>query len=274
MDRRFADSARRRASGEDATGAREPASIAPSLLARVGRPLRPRVPHAVGALAVLAILLATIRGGDDPDPDDGLVAATERRAVVTQNSGSQPAPPPPAATAEDARIEVHDDTIIQDLDGLDIPEIDPGSIMLLPGCDSSGPQPVGPNGRLPASALCTVKNIPLRADAAEALTRMNEAYAAEFGEDMCLGNGYRDYDQQASMHRDRPHLVAPPGQSNHGLGLAVDFCGNNQTRGMPEYTWMLENAETYGWILPPWAQPGGSRPEPWHWEYVGAGRIS
>jgi hypothetical protein len=24
----------------------------------------------------------------------------------------------------------------------------------------------------------------------------------------------------------------------------------------------------FGWINPDWALPGGSKPEPWHWEFV------
>ena len=32
---------------------------------------------------------------------------------------------------------------------------------------------------------------------------------------------------------------------------------------------MKANAPAYGFVHPDWAEPGGSRPEPWHWEYVG-----
>jgi LAS superfamily LD-carboxypeptidase LdcB len=32
---------------------------------------------------------------------------------------------------------------------------------------------------------------------------------------------------------------------------------------------MLAHAEEYGWTLPDWARTTGSKPEPWHWEYVG-----
>jgi LAS superfamily LD-carboxypeptidase LdcB len=33
---------------------------------------------------------------------------------------------------------------------------------------------------------------------------------------------------------------------------------------------MKENAGQFGWVHPAWAQQGGSKPEPWHWEFVGA----
>ena len=28
-------------------------------------------------------------------------------------------------------------------------------------------------------------------------------------------------------------------------------------------------AQLYGWLHPAWAEPSGSMPEPWHWEYAG-----
>ena len=28
------------------------------------------------------------------------------------------------------------------------------------------------------------------------------------------------------------------------------------------------NAHKYGYVNPPWAKPGGSKPEAWHWEYA------
>lgn len=264
MDRRFADPARRRASGNSAARVAERTRPRHSTLSHWRSMVQHRLGLAIGAVAIAAIALGAVnlRDGAEAAPQADLASAAAQATV--------PADPLKHVEHE---VAFHDDSIIQDLEGLEIPQIDPDGLMLLGDCDSAGPQPLGPNGRLPASALCTVNGIPVRADAAEALARMNQAFVNEFGRDMCLGNGYRGFDQQAAMHRDRPHLVAPPGQSNHGLGLAVDFCGNNQVRGTAEYTWMLQNAETYGWVLPSWAQPGGSRPEPWHWEYVGIGRI-
>ncbi len=31
--------------------------------------------------------------------------------------------------------------------------------------------------------------------------------------------------------------------------------------------WLTEHGPSFGWFNPPWAQSGGSRPEPWHWEF-------
>ena len=33
------------------------------------------------------------------------------------------------------------------------------------------------------------------------------------------------------------------------------------------FDWLTTNAGRYGWNHPAWAQAGGSKPEPWHWEY-------
>jgi hypothetical protein len=40
--------------------------------------------------------------------------------------------------------------------------------------------------------------------------------------------------------------------------------------GQHDDAWLAANGRDYGWVNPPWAQPGGSRPEPWHWEFDSA----
>ncbi len=149
---------------------------------------------------------------------------------------------------------------------------------ILTDCDSTGDQPSGPNGRLPASALCAIpgSGMLLRADAAEAWASLQEAFKETFGRYPCVNNGYRTYAQQASMHAGNPSMVAPPGTSNHGLGLALDLCtASDGVAGTSAWDWMDAHAPDFGWALPSWARPGGSRPEPWHWEYVASGdRVS
>jgi LAS superfamily LD-carboxypeptidase LdcB len=39
--------------------------------------------------------------------------------------------------------------------------------------------------------------------------------------------------------------------------------------GSEAHRWMQLNAGQFGWVHPAWAQQGGSKPEAWHWEYVG-----
>ncbi|MFC8799990.1 M15 family metallopeptidase [Promicromonospora sp. NPDC057138] len=126
------------------------------------------------------------------------------------------------------------------------------------------------NGQIPASVLCGlswVSDEQLRCDAAAALEELNGAFRAAFGRNLKVTDGYRSYAEQVSVAASRGGLAAVPGTSNHGLGQAVDLSGGIESFGSAEYGWMVANAGTYGWKHPGWAEPGGSKPEPWHWEY-------
>lgn len=138
----------------------------------------------------------------------------------------------------------------------------------LPGCDGST-RPSGENGLLATKDLCTLFDgrTQMRADAAVALAELNEAHVARFGTDLCLTSGYRTLAQQRSVKAQKGALAATPGKSNHGWGLAMDFCGI-ETSGA-RWTWLNDNGPTFGWENPTWAKRGGSGPyEPWHWEYI------
>lgn len=219
---------------------------------------------AAGALTVVMVAAGvSMSAAADETYDYSKVASLASASIVNPTSALDPM----TETSRSMAMRT-------DLSELPLPDLDPNDIKLLDDCPSDKAQPSGPNGKMPESALCTYRNIKLRADAAEALARMHQAFVNQFGRNMCLGNGYRSYSQQASMHASRPGMVAAPGKSNHGLGLAIDFCGTEKQRGTTQYTWMLNNAPKFGWILPDWARPGGGKPEPWHWEYKGNGRIS
>jgi hypothetical protein len=64
-------------------------------------------------------------------------------------------------------------------------------------------------------------------------------------------------------------FAAVPGTSVHGWGRAVDFedDGGELTFASAGYQWLAAHAGTYGFEHPSWAEPGGSAPEPWHWEH-------
>lgn len=131
-----------------------------------------------------------------------------------------------------------------------------------------------PNGMIPASALCPLASAPghrLRADAALAFDRMSAAYAKSFGRGICVTDSYRSYAAQVDVYRRKPNLAAIPGRSNHGWGLAADLGCGIQTFGSAPYRWMKAHAPSFGFFHPGWAEPGGSKPEPWHWEF---GHIS
>ncbi|GAA1709596.1 hypothetical protein GCM10009809_02430 [Isoptericola hypogeus] len=138
----------------------------------------------------------------------------------------------------------------------------------LPGCDADAPIEGG-NGTLADHSLCDVwqPGERLRADAAVALSALNEGFKARFGRDLCLVDSYRTLDSQYAVKASRGYLAAVPGASMHGWGLAIDLCSEEYTSS-EVYGWLWENGAAYGWENPPWAQRGGSgNYEPWHFEY-------
>ena len=128
------------------------------------------------------------------------------------------------------------------------------------------------NGQIPASALCPVPTAPsllLECSAATAFDQLNTAFKAQFGQNIGITDGYRSYDEQVACRAEKGSLCADPGTSNHGWAKAVDIggcCGINSGAG-PAFDWLTGNAANNGWVHPGWAQPNGSKPEPWHWEY-------
>ncbi|WP_218022711.1 M15 family metallopeptidase, partial [Cellulomonas biazotea] len=128
------------------------------------------------------------------------------------------------------------------------------------------------NGKIPASALCGVSfdaSVQLRCDAAESLEQLNTAYVAAFGTNMTISDSYRSYAGQVACRRTKGWLCAAPGTSNHGTGVAIDFGGGIESFGTKQFAWMKANAGQFSWEHPSWAERGGSKPEAWHWEYVG-----
>jgi hypothetical protein len=132
------------------------------------------------------------------------------------------------------------------------------------------------NGRIPGSALCPVpsaRTLQLECGAAAAFDHLNAAFKAAFGQNLGITDGYRPYEEQVACRLAKGSLCANPGTSNHGWGKAVDIggcCGISSGFGRA-FDWLTTNASLYGWNHPAWAKVGGSKPEPWHWEY---GEIS
>jgi LAS superfamily LD-carboxypeptidase LdcB len=107
----------------------------------------------------------------------------------------------------------------------------------------------------------------LRCDAAASYAQLSAAYKSRFGRSLCITDSYRSYASQVDLYGRKPSLAALPGTSNHGWGVAVDLCGGIENYGTAQYQWMLSNAGNYGWVHPAWANKGGGREEPWHWEF-------
>ena len=129
-----------------------------------------------------------------------------------------------------------------------------------------------PNGRIPPSALCPMVGSLdefLRPTAAAAFNAMSKAYAEDTGHLLCVVDGYRSYPEQVIVKAEKGKWAATPGTSEHGFGRAVDLCGGVENFGHPAHLWMQQNAPLFGWFHPAWAEPHGSLPEPWHWEFAG-----
>ena len=133
-----------------------------------------------------------------------------------------------------------------------------------------------PNGRIPAAVLCPLSFSPgniLRCDAAERMEALSVAFEERFGRPISITDSYRSYEQQVAVKAEKPYLAGVPGTSNHGWGLAVDLGGNVQSGRSAEYVWLRLHGPDYGWDNPTWARSNGSKPEPWHFEFFGAGEM-
>ena len=129
------------------------------------------------------------------------------------------------------------------------------------------------NGHLSSSELAQIPFASghyVRSDVVGALAELNAAYAAEFGVNMTINSSYRTYAEQEALYDPSSKTAAPPGCSNHGTGLAIDIGGGVAAFGSAQYDWLKANAEAYGWVHPPFAEPSGRNPEPWHWQSVKA----
>jgi zinc D-Ala-D-Ala carboxypeptidase len=167
--------------------------------------------------------------------------------------------------SEDASARTADRELAQALAGQDF-------VLLIDKSSSCGKDPRSyPNGRLPASALCPLYAAPgesLAREASTAFNAMSNAYQKHSGSALCVTDSYRSYAEQVAVKLARPGLAAAPGRSQHGFGLAVDFCGGVQSFATPAHLWMQRHAPLYGWFHPGWAEPTGVLPEPWHWEFA------
>lgn len=131
------------------------------------------------------------------------------------------------------------------------------------------------NGLIPKDALCVLwadSRHRLNAKATPGFDAMSKAYEQQFGAGaMCLTDSYRSLAAQIDVRRRKPGLAAIPGTSNHGWGQAVDLCspgGGQWVVGSDYDVWMHQHAGGFGWVHPDWAEPNGSKPEPWHWGLI------
>lgn len=136
------------------------------------------------------------------------------------------------------------------------------------------PELVVPNVR---SAVSTSR-IMLRPEAATALENLFNA-AEDEGIYLYAVSGYRSYYYQASIYNPYSGYSAPPGASEHQLGLAMDvntsYYGSSLVTDFaytPEGIWVSENAHKYGFVIRYMSGKEditGYNYEPWHIRYLG-----
>lgn len=144
-----------------------------------------------------------------------------------------------------------------------------------------------PDDLVKPDVRCTYSNTTMRKEAAEALEQMFAAAKAEAGYTLIAVSGFRSYGQQSSIFERKVKnvgrekallLVAPPGASEHQLGLAMDL-GTPQNQKLNEAfgdtqagEWVKNNAHRFGFIIrykDEWTAITGYADEPWHVRYVG-----
>ena len=122
--------------------------------------------------------------------------------------------------------------------------------------------------------LAYVQGVPVNAQVAEQVSAMINAAAAD-GVNLRIGNSYRSVTNQIELRRQncgnsyyaiyqmpagncRPP-TGQPGQSQHQLGLAIDFAACS--RGSACFGWLSRNASRFGYYNLP--------AESWHWSTTG-----
>ena len=127
------------------------------------------------------------------------------------------------------------------------------------------------NGEVPEGALCDATpdgTQHLRCDAAVAYRLLDASYTETFGTPICITDSYRSragaggrLRPQARPGRDPRHLQPRLGPGHRPV---------RRHRALRHPRARLDGhprARAFGWVHPSWAGAGGSRPEPWHFEY-------
>lgn len=119
------------------------------------------------------------------------------------------------------------------------------------------------NGEIPSEALRSIGegSHRLYGPAASAYVQMRDA-ALRDGVRLSVTDSYRSLEGQIACRAAKGSLCATPGTSKHGCGLAIDVGSGRE--------WVQSNGSRFGWIWPLWArspEEGGSKYEPWHFEY-------
>lgn len=120
----------------------------------------------------------------------------------------------------------------------------------------------------------------------EAGLRKMAAAAKKEGINLVVSSTYRSYDYQKNLYERNVRQLgkavadresAPPGASQHQLGVAVDFGSiTDEFAQTKQGRWLAENAGTYGWSLSfpdGYEDVTGYRWECWHYRYIGVEAV-
>ncbi len=129
----------------------------------------------------------------------------------------------------------------------------------------------------------------MRPDAANALEELFAAGKKEAKITFLTVSGYRSFSKQQTIYgkkikstgseKKAQEYVAPPGCSEHQLGLAMDVGAKGAPSGLTGSfgktkagKWLKDNAYRFGFIIryqQEWEEITGYKYEPWHIRYVG-----
>jgi D-alanyl-D-alanine carboxypeptidase len=223
----------------------------------------------VAALGLGGMVLACDRQRDQPPAGRGDTGTPRGAVAPTPRAGSEGTAPASTAPTLPPRIAgAEPQCLVTKTVGLPSGYV-PDDLTPLPG-------------RLLAS-----DGVRLRPPAADAVVRLIDAAGRE-KHTLFVLSGFRSYQEQERVLRDEVERfgkekaekqVAPPGHSEHQLGLAADITSGRDPYGLrsefgeePEGRWLAANAASFGFVI---SYPQGKEAvtgyiyEPWHIRYVG-----
>lgn len=110
-----------------------------------------------------------------------------------------------------------------------------------------------------------------------AFIAMNDALYTDLNQNLVVTSAWRSTATQQYFAKARGEFAAPPGRSEHQLGVAMDIHVLGATPeeyfgGSAAYQWMKLHAAEYGFVQS-FTTEGeaatGIPNEPWHWRFVG-----
>lgn len=133
--------------------------------------------------------------------------------------------------------------------------------------------------------LLNRNDLSLRVPVEKSLREMGSAAKAD-GINLVVSSTYRSYDYQKNLYERNVRQLgkevadresAPPGASQHQLGVAVDFGSiTDDFAQTKQGRWLASNAGKYGWSLSfpdGYEDVTGYRWECWHYRYIGVTAV-